>query len=65
MKRMKITYKLYSNETPEGQKLAELSDMSQANVMEPYYRQTYNRDQFKVTVKYGRQKEEWLTGSFR
>jgi hypothetical protein len=62
---MKITYKLYSIENEEGQKLAEVYDHSQANLLEPYYRQVYNRDQFKVTVKYGRQKEEWLTGSFR
>lgn len=62
---MKITYKLYSVDHENGLKLAEVSDMSQANILEPYYRQTYNRDQFKVTVKYGRQKEEWLTGSFR
>lgn len=62
---MKITYKLYSVENPEGLKLAELSDMSQANYMEPYFRNTYNRAQFKVTVKYGRQKEEWLTGRYR
>ena len=62
---MKITYKLYSVENPEGMKLAEVSDLSQANLLEPYYRQVYNRDQFKVTVKQGRQKEQWLTGSFR
>lgn len=62
---MKITYKLYSVEKPEGIKLAEVYDMSQSNLLEPYYRQTYNRDQFKVTVKQGRQKETWLTGSYR
>jgi hypothetical protein len=62
---MKITYKLYSVENPEGMKLAEVSDLSQANLLEPYYRQTYNRDQFKVTVKYHRQKETWLTGGLR
>lgn len=62
---MKITYKLYSVDHPEGQKLAEISDMSQANILEPYYRQAYNRDQFKVTVKYHRQKEHWLTGSYK
>lgn len=62
---MKITYKLFSVENQEGTKLAEIYDQSQANILEPYYRQVYNRDQFKVTVKYGRQKEEWLTGSYR
>jgi hypothetical protein len=62
---MKITYKLYSVDHPEGKMLATLTDMSQANMMEPYFRQTYNRDQFKVTVKYHRQKEEWLTGNYR
>jgi hypothetical protein len=62
---MKITYKLYSVEHPEGTKLAEVTDLSQANILEPYYRQVYNRDQFKVTVKQDRQKEQWLTGSFR
>lgn len=62
---MKITYKLYSVEHQDGTKLAEITDMSQANILEPYYRQTYNRDQFKVTVKYDRKKEEWLTGSYR
>lgn len=62
---MKITYKLYSVDHPEGIKLAEICDLSQANILEPYYRQTYNRNQFKVTVKHGRQKEEWVTGSYR
>lgn len=62
---MKITYKLYSVDNEEGIKLAEVSDLSQANILEPYYRQTYNNDYFKVTVKQGRQKEQWLTGSYR
>lgn len=61
---MKITYKLYNAEFPEGQTLATIHDMSQANVLEPYYRNIYNNSAFKVTVKYHRQKEQWFTGSY-
>lgn len=62
---MKITYKLYSADYQEGIKLAEVHDMSQANVLEGYYRTSYNTDRFKITAKYGRQKEERLTGYWK
>lgn len=59
---MKITYKLYSAEHQEGLVIATVHDMSQANVLEGYYLQTYSKDRFKVTRKQGRQKEERVTG---
>jgi hypothetical protein len=61
---MKITYKLYSEFEPEGKTLATIHDMSHANLLEPYYRQIYSTMQFKVTVKYHRQKEQYLTGGW-
>lgn len=58
----KITYKLYSEEFPEGKELAVLRDENQAAFMEPYFRQVYGNSRFKVTSRRFRKKEEHLTG---
>lgn len=62
---MKIVYTIYSIDNEAGKMLATLTDMNQANMMEPYFRNLYHNDRFKVTVKYGRQKAEHFCGWFR
>ena len=44
-----ITFKLYSSEYHSGKILSKVSDMSQANILEAYYKRIYNNERFRVT----------------
>jgi hypothetical protein len=57
-----IEFKLYSVENPKGLILAKVADQSMANVLKEYFKQTYDRERFLVTVKLPRKKEEKFCG---
>ena len=61
-----ITFKLYSSDYPSGQILSKVSDMSQANVLEAYYKRIYNNERFRVTRRNPRAKKEiYITGQWQ
>ena len=61
---MKITYTLYHDEKPQGTLLATLTGEVQSFLLETHFKEVYNNENFKVTKKNSRQKEQLFCGSW-